>query len=185
MPSGVTGKSVNWLWLSTRLDLSVAELSAFLTEVKEIGHSKPTGIRLSVGKYVDESMTWNKQDSVQSTKPEGGGGTCVECVQVSTEKNINAQACIVLTDGYLFGSWGSWSLPTLWCILDNEGATSDVGKTVHINSGGYVMPWYKVTAFIEVHVEADDEYQARILLRYYGFSKHKTDEENVNVRILI
>ena len=25
------------------------------------------------------------------------------------------------------------------------------------------MPWYKVTATIEVHVEADDEYQARDL----------------------
>ena len=50
------------------------------------------------------------------------------------EKNINAQACIVLTDGHLFGGWGNWSLPTLWCILDNEGTTSDVGKTVHINS---------------------------------------------------
>jgi len=39
---------------------------------------------------------------------------------------------IVLTDGYLGGSWGQWQHPLLWAILDNERATPDCGKTVRI-----------------------------------------------------
>ena len=70
---------------------------------------------------------------VESTKPQGGGGTMVECVPDHiTSEGIKPQACIVLTDGYLGGSWGSWSCPVLWCIMDNKQANPTVGKTVHI-----------------------------------------------------
>ena len=70
---------------------------------------------------------------VKSTKPKGGGGTTVECVpEHMTKEGIKPQACIVLTDGFLGGSWGKWSCPVLWCIIDNKSATADVGKTVHI-----------------------------------------------------
>jgi hypothetical protein len=41
---------------------------------------------------------------------------------------------IVLTDGYLYGGWGQWQQPVLWCVLDNERAKPDTGKTVHIAS---------------------------------------------------
>ena len=51
------------------------------------------------------------------------------------EKNINPQATIVLTDGYLFGGWGEWACPVLWAILDNKEAVPDTGKAVHIKSG--------------------------------------------------
>jgi hypothetical protein len=37
----------------------------------------------------------------------------------------------MLTDGYV-GSWGSWSVPVLWCILNNRSANPSVGKAVHI-----------------------------------------------------
>jgi predicted metal-dependent peptidase len=71
---------------------------------------------------------------VQSTKPDGGGGTMVECVpQYMAEKSIKPQACIVLTDGYLGGDWGTWTCPILWCIIDNDVVPS-VGKYVHVKS---------------------------------------------------
>ncbi len=83
----------------------------------------------------DEKYDMHELDTlVQSTKPAGGGGTDVTCVtDYIRDNNINAQAAIVLTDGYLFGGWGQWTMPVLWCVMDS-GKTADVGKTVHIKS---------------------------------------------------
>ena len=70
---------------------------------------------------------------VQSTKPAGGGGTDPECVpHYMNEHGIKPECVVMLTDGYV-GSWGRWSVPVLWCILNNKSATADVGTTVHIN----------------------------------------------------
>lgn len=75
------------------------------------------------------------ETAITFTKPEGGGGTIVECVpEYMAEKGINPQAAIILTDGYLGGSWGTWNCPTLWAIIDNKSTNADVGQTVHINS---------------------------------------------------
>ena len=49
------------------------------------------------------------------------------------DNNINAQAVIVLTDGYLGGDWGAWTMPLLWGILDNKHAQPTIGKTLHIS----------------------------------------------------
>jgi predicted metal-dependent peptidase len=74
-------------------------------------------------------------DLINTTKPEGGGGTMVECVPAYIAKNnIKAQAVIVLTDGYLGGSWGNWHQPVLWAVVDNKSAAPTVGKTLHIES---------------------------------------------------
>jgi len=71
----------------------------------------------------------------QSTKPVGGGGTDVNCVTAyMTEHGIKPQAVVVLTDGDLYGGWGQWSCPVLWCILDNERRKPDTGKAIHIKS---------------------------------------------------
>jgi len=40
----------------------------------------------------------------------------------------------VFTDGYV-SSWGEWSCPVLWCILDNKDANPNVGSTIHIEMG--------------------------------------------------
>jgi predicted metal-dependent peptidase len=72
-------------------------------------------------------------DLVKSTKPAGGGGTDVECVpDYMAEHGIKPECVVVLTDGYLGGSWGQWSVPVLWCIQGNKSANADVGVTVHI-----------------------------------------------------
>jgi len=141
MPSGVSEK-VDELVVAIDTSGSIGgkELSAFLTEVKSVCDTvHPDKVRLL---YWDTKVcrdeayeTHELDDLVKSTKPAGGGGTSVECVPEYMQKHdIKPQACIVLTDGDLYGGWGTWTTPVLWCILDNKGRKPDVGMTVHINS---------------------------------------------------
>jgi predicted metal-dependent peptidase len=141
MPSGISeqvGELV--LAIDTSGSIGKKELAAFLSEVKEICDTvHPDGIRLlywDTKVCRDEKYDTHELDNiVNSTKPEGGGGTDVECVtDYIRDNNINAQAAIVLTDGHLYGGWGQWSMPVLWCIMDNNHAKPDVGKTVNIKS---------------------------------------------------
>jgi predicted metal-dependent peptidase len=72
---------------------------------------------------------------INMTKPTGGGGTEVECVgDYMREHNITPQAVIVLTDGYLGGSWGTWTCPVLWAVIDNARTYAPNGTTVHITA---------------------------------------------------
>lgn len=141
MPSGIServGELI--LAIDTSGSIGNAALSAFLTEVKEICDTvHPDGVRVLYWDTQicrDEKYDVEDLDTlVQSTKPEGGGGTDVQCVtDYIRDNNINAQAAIVLTDGYLYGGWGQWTMPVLWTILDNDRAKPDVGKTVNIKS---------------------------------------------------
>lgn len=140
MPSGISeqvGELV--VAIDTSGSIRQRELSAFLTEVTEICETvHPESVRLmywDTRVCRDEKYDMHELDTlVQSTKPAGGGGTDVTCVtDYIRDNNINAQAAIVLTDGYLFGGWGQWTMPVLWCVMDS-GRTADVGKTVHIKS---------------------------------------------------
>ena len=141
MPSGISeqvGELV--LAIDTSGSIGKKELAAFLSEVKEICDTvHPDGVRLlywDTKVCRDEKYDTHELDNiVNSTKPDGGGGTDVECVtDYIRDNNINAQAAIVLTDGHLYGGWGQWSMPVLWCIMDNDHAKPDVGKTVNIKS---------------------------------------------------
>tara|TARA_R100000742_G_C4276446_1_gene97522 strand:- start:98 stop:1339 length:1242 start_codon:yes stop_codon:yes gene_type:complete len=139
MPSGISeqvGELV--VAIDTSGSIGQNELGHFLSEVKSICEVvKPDKVRLL---YWDTQICQDEKyemheidDLVKSTKPKGGGGTMIECVpEHMTKEGIKPQACIVLTDGYLGGSWGKWSCPVLWCIIDNKSATANVGKTVHI-----------------------------------------------------
>ena len=116
------------------------EITAFLSEVKGICDTvHPDKVRLLYWDTEicrDETYDTHELDTlVQSTKPKGGGGTDVECVtEYIREENINAQACIVITDGDLYSGWGQWTMPVLWCVIDNKLRVPDVGKCVHIKS---------------------------------------------------
>lgn len=115
------------------------ELSQFLGEISGICEQvKPHRVRIlywdtkvcADEKYDGEEVT----NIVKSTKPAGGGGTDVNCVTTYMQKeSIKAQAVVVLTDGYLGGSWGKWDVPVLWCILGNKSASPSVGKAVHVS----------------------------------------------------
>ena len=141
MPSGISeqvGELV--VAIDTSGSIGQRELSAFLSEVKEICDTvHPDGVRLMYWDTCicrDEKYDVHELDGlVQSTKPEGGGGTDVTCVtDYIRDNNINAQAAIVLTDGHLYGGWGQWTMPVLWTITDNPNAKPDVGKAVNIKS---------------------------------------------------
>ena len=141
LPSGITeqvGELV--IAIDTSGSIGSAELTRFLSEVKGICDTvHPERIRLlywDTEVCADETYDTHELDNLaSSTKPAGGGGTSVDCVpEYITKHNINAQAAIVLTDGYLYGDWGTWSIPLLWCIIDNDRAKPDCGKAVHVKA---------------------------------------------------
>ena len=141
MPSGITERIDELvLAIDTSGSISDTAVALFLSEVQSICTTvKPEKVRvLYWGHEVvgDEVYELNELDTlVKSTKVRGGGGTDVECVTAyMDEHKISPQAAIILTDGYLFGDWGKWVCPTLWCVLDNKSATPDTGKVVHIQS---------------------------------------------------
>jgi len=141
MPSGISeqvGELV--IAVDTSGSIGQVELTAFMSEIKSICDTvQPEAIRLL---YWDTKVCQDEKydvhqldDLVKTTKPKGGGGTNVECVtEYLTAEGIKPQATIVLTDGYLGGSWGRWACPVLWCILDNKSAKPDTGKYVYITS---------------------------------------------------
>jgi len=139
MPSGVS-ESVGELVIAIDMSGSIGsrELSQFLGEVKGIcDNVHPEKVRLlywDTKVCADETYTGAELDNLaESTKPAGGGGTMVECVpEYMTQQGIKPQAVVVLTDGYLGGSWGQWSSPVLWCIVNNKHASPDVGTAVHV-----------------------------------------------------
>ena len=139
MPSGVSeqvGELV--IAIDTSGSIGQRELTKFLGEVKGIcDQVKPDVVRLLYWdtevcgdeKYVGAEV----ENLVNSTKPAGGGGTAVGCVPAHmAQHGVKPQAVVVLTDGYLGGSWGTWACPVLWCIVGNKGAVADCGKTVHV-----------------------------------------------------
>lgn len=142
MPSGVSDQVEELvIAIDTSASIGGTEITSMLSEVRGICETvPPKRVRIL---YWDTEVCRDEvyelsqlSELVQSTKPSGGGGTSVECVpRWLTDNNVSPQACIVLTDGYLWGGWGDWSCPVLWCILDNKEATADCGKTLHIKSG--------------------------------------------------
>ena len=141
MPSGIS-ESVEGVVVAGDMSGSIGqrEQSVILTEAKQMFDTvHPSWVRVlywdtqvcSDEKYEQHEL----DDFVKSTKPKGGGGTDVECVPARmTKHNINAQAAIVITDGYLGGSWGKWDCPVLWVIIDNKNAKPDVGLAIHVNT---------------------------------------------------
>ena len=68
-----------------------------------------------------------------STKPTGGGGTSPSCVKrYLTEKRIEPECVVMLTDGYV-DSWPEFDCPTLW-IVTTKGITAPNGITIHLDT---------------------------------------------------
>jgi predicted metal-dependent peptidase len=65
-------------------------------------------------------------------KPQGGGGTRVSCVsEYINKRGLNAQAVIVLTDGWVETDikWDI-NMPTLWCVTDSNDFKAPTGGRV-------------------------------------------------------
>lgn len=139
MPSSVS-ETVDELAVAIDTSGSIGseELRRFLSELRGVCEAvKPKRIRLMYwDTRVCRDEVYEEHDMdrlVNSTKPAGGGGTDITCVnKYMSEFGISPQAIVVLTDGYLGGSWGTWTKPVLWGILNNKGAKPTVGKTTHI-----------------------------------------------------
>ena len=144
-PSGITervGELV--IAIDTSGSIGQHELTKCLSEIKGVCDTvRPESVRIL---YWDTKVCADEvygdvagacgslEQLTQTTKPAGGGGTRVQCVPDHIrDNNINAQAVIVLTDGYLGGDWGAWTMPLLWGILDNKHAKPTIGKTLHIS----------------------------------------------------
>jgi len=70
---------------------------------------------------------------VNTTKPKGGGGTNVTCVpEYIKQTSIQAEGVVVLTDGHIYGGWGTWTMPVLWAVLNNKEANPSVGKKLDV-----------------------------------------------------
>jgi predicted metal-dependent peptidase len=139
VPSGITERVDELvIAIDTSGSIGTRALTKFLSEVKGVCDTvRPERVRLlywDTQVCADESYEHHELEQLPtSTKPEGGGGTNVTCVpKYMADNQISAQAIIVLTDGDIFGGWGTWSKPLLWCIIDNKDAKPDCGKTVHI-----------------------------------------------------
>ena len=144
-PSGITervGELV--IAIDTSGSIGQHELTKCLSEIKGVCDTvKPESVRIlywdtkvcSEEVYGDvPGACGSLEQLTQTTKPQGGGGTNVQCVtDYIRDNNINAQAVIVLTDGYLGGDWGVWTMPLLWGILDNKSAKPTIGKPLHIS----------------------------------------------------
>lgn len=139
MPS-LIGERVGHLVLGIDTSGSVGgkELAEFLSEVqgiaKEVHPEKVDLIYWDGAVAGHEEYDYSSVDNlVQSTQPKGGGGTDPTCVmEYLKEKNIQPEAIIMLTDGYI-GDWGNeWQAPILWTICGGNDTYAPVGKTIHV-----------------------------------------------------
>jgi len=139
MPSMI-GESIGKVvvGIDTSGSIGDKELNEFLTEVVAICDDvSPSSIELLYwDSHVAGHETYNQGDYnalVQTTKPAGGGGTRVGCVnEYIKDKRIEPEAIIILTDGYVEDDWGgNWDYPTLWAVTSRHN-TSPHGKTIHI-----------------------------------------------------
>jgi predicted metal-dependent peptidase len=139
MPSMI-GETVGKLvvGIDTSGSIGDRELNEFLSEVVAIcDEVSPSSIELIYWDYdVAGHETYNIGDYnglVQTTKPKGGGGTRVGSLnEYIKDKRIEAEAIIILTDGYVENDWGgTWEYPTLWAITSRN-ITSIHGKSIYM-----------------------------------------------------
>ncbi len=140
MPSTITenvGRIV--VAIDTSGSIGTAELSKFLSEVQGICvNTKPEKVDLL---YWDTEVAAHEvytQEQLykltSSTKPAGGGGTDVACVSKYLKDNqIRPECVIVLTDGYIYGDWGTWNAPVLWTIVGGNKVVPPMGTTIHLD----------------------------------------------------
>lgn len=113
------------------------EINAMLTELLALGcEVHPEKIDLL---YWDTRVAGHEEytaDNIEimptSTKPRGGGGTDPNCVKrYLTDKHIDPECVIMLTDGDIYGEWPVFDCPTLWIITDKR-ITAPNGVTIHM-----------------------------------------------------
>lgn len=98
------------------------EMTRFVTEIKTIVEDvKPSKVHVI---YWDTRIAGHQtfedgQFAVQDLRIKGGGGTDGSVLfDYLRDKNINPQAIVQFTDGYV-GDWGRSDVPTLWAVTSD------------------------------------------------------------------
>jgi predicted metal-dependent peptidase len=98
------------------------EMTRFVSEIRTIIEDiKPSKVHVI---YWDTEVAGHQtfeegQFAVQDLKIKGGGGTDGSVLfDYLRDKNINPQAIVQFTDGYV-GNWGRTDVPTLWAITSD------------------------------------------------------------------
>ena len=116
-------------------------LTAFLSELNGVVESvKPDRVDVL---YWDTDIraheTYTKiraGEIVSRTRPHGGGGTTPDCIPPYVQnKQLEFDAIVVLSDGYMGSSPPAWAgirAPVLWCILGNTQFKPPCGKVLPI-----------------------------------------------------
>jgi predicted metal-dependent peptidase len=140
MPSTIT-ETVGRIVVAPDMSGSIGddELSKFLSEVQGICiNAKPEKVDLlywDTDVAAHEVYTQEQLDTLSSsTKPAGGGGTDVACVSKYLKDNqIKPECVIVLTDGYIYGDWGTWTAPVLWVIVGGNKVVPPMGTVIYLD----------------------------------------------------
>lgn len=123
--------------VDTSGSISGPEITAMLTEVVAVAKQvQPEKIDLlywdsAVASHEEYNET-NLDMLATSTKPRGGGGTSPACVKRHlTDKHLNPECIIMLTDGYV-DSWPDFDCPVLW-VVTSKNITAQTGMTIHLD----------------------------------------------------
>ena len=115
-------------------------LTAFLSEmnqiVKDVGADRIDIIYWDAEVAAHETYKGTDANIAHRTNPKGGGGTDPDVVVAyMNEHKLAPDALVVLTDGYMHTNkpaWASFTKPTLWCILGNDGYEVPCGQKLVI-----------------------------------------------------
>jgi len=109
------------------------EMTAFVSNIKTIIEDvKPTKTHVI---YWDTEVAGHQtfedgQFAVADLKPKGGGGTDGAVLfTYLKDNNINPQAIVQFTDGYV-GDWGNTNVPTLWAVTSD--LVAPFGTTIRV-----------------------------------------------------
>jgi predicted metal-dependent peptidase len=126
--------------IDTSGSIGQQQLNEFASELVSICEAvSPDAVRILWWdtKVHGEQLFTDNYDQIGSMlKPLGGGGTRVSSVaEYINKKKINAECCIVFTDGYLESDvvWNI-SSPTLWMVTENKNWTPPTGKKVFMEN---------------------------------------------------
>lgn len=121
--------------IDTSGSIGTSELNSFSSEVASICETcSPEKVRIlwwDTEVHGEQVFTDNYQDIAKLLKPQGGGGTDVQCVaDYITDKHINAEGILVFTDGWFNKPQWNVSSKTLWLVTSTEDYLPSTGTVV-------------------------------------------------------
>lgn len=136
MPSMI-GESVGDIVVGVDTSGSIGqeEINLFLSEIVSICEDvTPKSVVLVYWDHRISRVEQYKEGEYQrlkgTTKPSGGGGTTVGCLnKYIRDEKLKPETTIIFTDGYVENDWGGvWPCPTLWVVTSDK--KSPHGKTI-------------------------------------------------------